>query len=136
MDRDAATTHFLNVDLHIYSRSNLQPLVDAFGENAIDLQNERVRGLYWAVLEENLSRRGSPTVDRAIRRLCQLIRARTPAQRRLWNKATRRDFNIGIQSDVEGNAFHIEAETVKAAAAVGARIVITVYGTRLLKPSS
>jgi hypothetical protein len=136
MERDDSITHFLNVDLHIYSRSNLQPLVDAFGEKVIDLQNERVRGLYWVVLEENLSRRGSPTVDRTIRRLCRLIRALTPAQRRLWNKATRRDFNVGIQSDVEGNTFQIEAETVKAAAAAGARIVITVYGTRLLEPSS
>jgi len=39
---------------------------------------------------------------------------------------------------VEGNTFHIEAETVKAAAAVGARVVITVYGSRVasLEPLS
>jgi hypothetical protein len=135
MERDDSITHFLNVDLHIYSRSNLLPLVGALGKKVIDLQNERVRGLYWAVLEVSGQ---APTVDATIRKLCRLIRALTPAQRRLWNKATRRDFNIGIQGNVEGNTFHIEAETVKAAAAVGARVVITVYGSRLasLEPLS
>src|SRR5580658_9001966 len=122
MDRDHSITHFLNVDLDIYSRSNLQPLVDAFGDKVIVLHTDRVGRLYRAFLEENTSRRGSPTVDTTIRKLCRLIRALTPAQRRLWNKATRRDFNVGIQSDVEGNTFQIEAETVKAAAAAGARI--------------
>jgi len=75
--------------------------------------------------------RQAPTVDATNRRFCRLIRALTPAQRRLWKKATRRDLNIGIQGTVEGNTFQIEAETVEAAAAVGARIVITVYGSRL-----
>ena len=133
MERDDSVTHFLNVDLDIYSRSNLRPLVDAFGKNVIDLHTDRVGSLYWVLLEVSAD---AGTVDATIRKFCRLIRALAPTQRRLWNKATRRDFNIGIQSDVEGNTFHVEAETVKAAAAVGARIVITVYGTRLLEPSS
>src|SRR5580704_12265725 len=106
MERDDSTTHFLNVDLDIYSRSSLKPLVDAFGKSVMVLHTDRVGRLYWAVLEVWVE---APTVDTTIRKLCRLIRALTPAQRRLWNKATRRDFNIGIQGNVEGNTFHIEA---------------------------
>jgi hypothetical protein len=32
INKDKETTHFLNVDLEIYSKSDLQPLVSALGK--------------------------------------------------------------------------------------------------------
>jgi hypothetical protein len=71
------------------------------------------------------------TMEVTIRKFCKLITALPPAPRRTWNKATRRDFNIGIQSGMKGETFVIDAKTVKAAAAVGARMVMTIYGAKI-----
>ncbi len=47
----------------------------------------------------------------------------------MWNAATRREFNIGVQAEKRPAAcdFAVEAQTVKAVAELDARIVLTVY---------
>lgn len=119
-------TTFLNVDLDIWSASDLQPLVDGFGARVYLLHAAREKRTYWVLLELS----GQPkSADSCIRRFCALIRALPRAQRTLWNKAKRRDFNIGIAAAHEPSLseFALSEETVKAAAALGARIVLTVY---------
>ncbi len=78
MERDRSSTHFLNVDLDIYSRSRLQPLVDAFGKRVMVLHTDRAGRLYRVLLEVSGQ---APTVDATIRAFCRLIRALMPAQR-------------------------------------------------------
>ena len=48
---DAAGTHFLNVDLDIYSARALQRLVTALGKTVIVLHIGRIRRTYGAHLE-------------------------------------------------------------------------------------
>jgi phosphate starvation-inducible protein PhoH len=128
IERESPTTKFLNVDLDIYSKSSLQPLIDALGKKVHVLHTDRVGRSHRAFLEVSGM---TKTMDVTIRKFCKLITALPPAQRRTWKKATRRDFNIGIQSGMKGETFLIEAETVKAAAALGARIVMTIYGATI-----
>jgi len=121
------TTTFLNVDLDISSRDDLAGLADAFRPRLIALHVGRLRRRYWARFEPRAQPRNP---DIAIRRLVAAIEGLPARQRACWRRAARRDFNIGIQAAERphDSAFAISAATLKAAAAVGARIVITVYG--------
>jgi uncharacterized protein (DUF433 family) len=119
-------TQFLNVDLDIYSKSDVQPLVDAFGKAVLVLFAGRIQRTYKAVLEVN---KLTKDADATIRVFCLLIRALPRPAKQLWNAAKTRDFSIGIQSADKPPSmdFALSADTVKQAAEVGARIVITVY---------
>lgn len=118
---------FLNVDLDIYSRSDLQPLVSSFRKKVIALYVGRERGSYSAHLE--LARQ-TFSADSTIRAFCALIRALPKTGRELWNSAKTREFSIGVEAGQRPFAcdFRIEAKTVKSVADLGATIVLTVYG--------
>ncbi len=128
-NNDFSKTHFLNVDLDIYSRSDLQPIVQALGKNAIALYVGRERGGYSAHLEISKS---AKTPDSTIRIFCELIQALPKPERDLWNAAGVRSFSIGIQAGRQPNPcdMTIRAETVQAVAELAAQIVITVYPSR------
>jgi hypothetical protein len=119
-------THFLNVDLDIYSRLNLQPLVSALGEKVCVLHVGRDKRTYCAHLEVT---RITKDADSTIRAFCRLIESLPKAERELWNMAKVRDFSIGVQAKAQPHShdFALAAETVKAVSALGARIVFTVY---------
>ena len=127
----SSITEFLNVDLDIYAPFDLQPLVSSLGKKVIALFVGRERRSCTAHLE--LAGRAK-SADSTIRGFCSLIQALPRAERQLWNRATRRDFSIGVQAGEQPNSsdFALEATTVQAAAQLGARIVLTVYSTRLL----
>jgi hypothetical protein len=120
------TTHFLNVDLDIYSRSNLQPLITAMGRKIFVLNEGRDGRTYCAHLE---LARETKSADSTIRAFCALIRALPRAAAELWNTAKIRDFNIGVQAEMQPHSYEIAlaTETVRAASEVNARIVFTVY---------
>jgi len=65
------TTHLLNVDLDIYSRSDFQPLVTAFGKKVFVLHAGRYKRTYKAVLELNSSRIAK-SADSKIVAFCKL----------------------------------------------------------------
>jgi hypothetical protein len=119
---------FLNVDLDVYSRSDLQPRVNGFGKRAIALYVGRERMGYSAHLE--LAGFERPSADATIRAFCTLIRALPKTERELWNGAKTREFSVGVQAGRQPFAcdFRIEAQTIKAVAELGAVIVLTVYG--------
>lgn len=121
-------TLFRNVDLDIYSQSDLQPLVTALGDHVIDLYVGRVRRTYEAHLELNY-RRGQ-TANSVILGFCKLINRLPPMERTLWNRAKIRSFDIGIDVPKRDRHFWIAVspEAVQAAAETGAQIAITVYG--------
>lgn len=128
-DRDKST-HFINVDLDIYSRSNLEPLVTALGKRVFVLYVGRPRRTYEAHLEIAAEPK---TADNAIKKFAALINSLPSPARRLWDTAKRRDFSIGVQAAMESEVvdFPLELETVRAVASLKARIVITVYAPRL-----
>ena len=125
--RKAPDAQFLNVDLDVYSKSDLQPLVDGFGKKVIPLYVGRDRGMNSAHLELSIPK---PSADSAILGLCALVRALPRTERELWNGARKREFSVGVQAGQQPFAcdFRIEAQTVKAVAELGAAIVLTVYG--------
>jgi hypothetical protein len=119
-------THFLNVDLDLYSKRDLQPLVTALGRKVITLHIGRIRRTYCAHLE---LAKVTKTADSTVRAFCALIEALPRTRRGLWNAAKVRDFNIGVQAAAQPFSceFALAAETAKAAHELGARIVFTVY---------
>ena len=119
-------THFLNVDLDLYSKGDLLPLVTALGRKVIVLYVGRERRTYSAHLE---LAKVTKTADSTIRAFCALIEALPKAERGMWNAAKVRDFNIGVQAATQPLSceFALAAETAKSASKLGARIVFTVY---------
>ena len=122
-----SSTHFLNVDLDIYSRSDLEPLVTALGQRVYALYMGRTRRTYEAHLE--LSVGIIKSADAAIRAFCALIGALPKTRRELWDAAKTREFNIGVQTGMQPHWWEtvISNETVEAAAKLNARIGFAVY---------
>ena len=119
-------THFLNVDLDIRSVYDLQPLVSALGKKVCVLHVGRIKKTYEAHLE--LARMGR-TPDATIRALCSLIEGLPAAHRELWDSATRRQFNIGVQAGGEPHATELglAAGMLKRVCGLDAEIALTVY---------
>ena len=122
----ATDTRFLNVDLDIFSKRDLHPLLNAFGKKVSVLYSGRDRRTYRAHIE---LARIPRTADFTIRGFCSMIEALPKAERDLWIQAKRRDFNIGVQAGMSPHStlFVLPVETLKAAHKLGARIVFTVY---------
>ena len=119
-------TTFLNVDLEVLAREDLTTLANALESHLFVLDVQRIGRRYRASFEVLQPK----TPDTAIRRLVAAIQRLPPRRRAQWNRAARRDFNIGIQAALEppSREFPIEAATVNMVAKVGGRIVVTVYG--------
>jgi hypothetical protein len=124
--KDPEETRFANVDLDIHSRSNLQPLVAAMGKKISVLYAGRVRRHYEAHLELY---RYTQDADSTIRGFCALIRRLPRAERKLWDDATIREFNIGIHARMKPITFEIAIReaAVKEASELNARIGFTIY---------
>jgi len=131
--KKAPDSKYLNVDLDVYSRSDLRPLVNGFGKRVIALYVGRERRRYSAHLE--LAGFQRPSADATIHAFCTLIRALPKTERELWNGAKTREFSVGVQAGRQPFAcdFRIEAQTIKAVAELGAVIVLTVYGSEMAK---
>jgi len=125
-----AATHFLNVDLDVWSRRSLKPLVEAFGDR-VSLMYEGWEGTrYGAHLEVSpmISRDGA---EARIRQFIVMVK-RLPADvRRHWDLAQRREFNIGLKGGFQPHSYELKLDrsTLRAAAAIDAGVVITVYAT-------
>jgi hypothetical protein len=126
-------TEFLNVDLEIFSRTRLDPLVEAFGEKVFVLGVRQLGRLYFASVE--LNEAGTP--DKLIRRMVALVKKLPRPARSLWNRAKSRDFNIGIEAAARSTAFELrlESQTLEAVTTVDGRIIITVYAPERLPKS-
>lgn len=121
-----AETKFLNVDLDIWSRASLEPLVRALGPSIVELfvghdGRRHAAHLEWA--------RSSAKPDAIIQRFVHAVERLPRPARRLWNDAHQREFNIGIQAAMQPHGYELRLDpaTVQAAARVGASIGVTVY---------
>jgi hypothetical protein len=91
---DPTATHFINVDLDVLSRNDIQPLVTALGEAVLVLFVGRIRRTYHAHLE---LAKLTKTADETIREFCSLLNSLPRAMRRLWLSAKTRDFSFHFQ---------------------------------------
>lgn len=128
MDSKLNKDCFCNVDLDIFSSSDLQPLVSALGNRVIDLFVGKVRQTYEAHLELNWSLHKNPSL--IIVRFCRLIESLPQKERKIWNGAKIKCFDIGIEAPERNNHFwhRLSPDAVRSAAEIGAQIAITVYG--------
>jgi hypothetical protein len=124
----AAETRFLNVDLDIRSAAPLESLVKALGRSVFALYVGR-QGRSHAAHLEVASPSDDP--DRIIRRFVDLIKRLPRTERRVWDRAQLREFNVGVQAEAAPASYelHLAASTVRAAASVNAGVGVTVYGS-------
>jgi hypothetical protein len=119
---------YLCVALDLYSRSNLEPLVAALGKNVFVLHSGRNKRTYHARFQLSKCKKNS-NADFEIRSFRALLDDLEPVGRLLWDSAKIRDFDIGVEAPTTGYCFiqTLEAETLRTASEVGARIIFTVY---------
>ena len=129
-------THFITVDLEVYSRRRLARLA-AVWEKPLSLHYEgkHSKGLYFVAFGGCgiFWRRGRhlKTADEQIMALVRLIRALPADAAALWAGAKSRNFDIGVQAGVgppHSYQLSLSEKTLAAATSVNAKIVVTVYG--------
>jgi hypothetical protein len=120
---------FLNVDLDVEAPFDLALLVEALGNRVSNLYTGPGTAGFETHLELSGDLVAPASADAAIRGFMTLLAALPSPARKLWDDATRREFNIGIQAGTTPHAFEValDAATVADVARLGARIGITVY---------
>ena len=111
---------FLNVDLDLDGAS--AALLDELDAALFTLHRDGEAGHYEV--------RGCASgPSGTIRELIAVIEQLSPLARAAWDAARARDFNLGVQSPAEGQPLElsIDPSVVHAIAALGGRVVITVY---------
>ena len=127
-------TLFLNVDLDIRSKLDLQPLVDAMGDKTTVMYVGRVKRHYQARLELDGSHRNAAGYKRSpeaiILGFCKVLQKLPPDAREFWDDSKTREFDIGIESGKPYRFywFDISPRTLQAALEVNAQIAVTIYG--------
>lgn len=120
-------THFLNVDLDVFSRASLEPLAAAFGSTVLPLNVGRDGRRHRAHFELNAGNRKS--ADALIAAMVALVKGLPKSARSVWNGAYRRDFNVGVQAGFKPRSYELSLtpETLKLVSSVNARVVLTIY---------
>lgn len=119
-------THFLNIDLEVWSRRRLDALVEGFGES--NLYVGPMGRLQLATFE---ALRASSNPDVVARALVSRARKLSGEAKKLWEGAVRRDFNVGIQGGLGPRTTEVmlSRASLRAIFEIGGSVVITVYGT-------
>ena len=119
-------TSFLNVDLDIYSKSNLERLVEALGDGVFVNYVGREKGRYSAHLSRSSF---GQSADALMGELAHLIKKLPRQVKRLWDSAASREFNVGIEAGKKpsSHVILITEKTIKLVAALKGGIAITTY---------
>jgi len=127
---DESESHLLNVDLDIWSKRSLAPLVPAFGSKVFLLHEGWEDPLYGAHFEVTslIAQEGAVSL---IQQFLSMIEGLPKSARRLWNAAERREFNIGIQGSFKPHCrdWRLDSATLAAIARVKAGVVFSLYST-------
>lgn len=120
-------TNFLNVDFEVLSRTPLDALVAALGRKVFVLYQGKWKPGYAAMFE--LATGWNWPADRRITRFVQAVETLPRRERRLWDGATARRFDIGIEAGYTPHMFQLRLKpsTVEAVSRVGGEIVVSVY---------
>jgi hypothetical protein len=119
---------FLNVDLEIgaRTRSRIEPLIAAFEDTLFELFCGRLQGLYRAHYETKGCTRDA---NATIHELASVIEALKGPERRAWDGALVRDFNVGVElaRGVRSIELAVDPEALERIVALGGRIAFTAY---------
>jgi len=116
----------LNTDLELVSPKDLTPIVEAFGEDVVNLYNGEARGHFLATFEIAGSV-ASP--DSKIRYFCTLAESLDGEEKSLWDGCFSKLFDIGYEGGTSHKSYadEIRPSTLNRVSALGAGIRITVY---------
>ena len=122
----ADKTHLMEVHLNIQSNLNLQLLVDAFGSDIHVHYSNLVNGVYDVRLG---LRKFLEFPDPTVISLCEAVCELPEPAKNLWDSAIARTFDIGIEAATCSTFwFALTPQTLKTLTALGAQVVVTVYG--------
>ena len=120
-------TRFLNVDVDVWSKTDLQPLIAAFGTKVLVHYvgpEGRERAAHFSLASAHGKR-----ADAIIRRLVALVEQLPTTARRRWDRARARHFNVGIQAGITPYSHEtaFQPGTLEGVSRVRAQLVITIY---------
>jgi hypothetical protein len=126
---DAFAADYINVDLEVRSRTNLQPLADALSRRLFSLHVGGSKGDYLATFENGAGAAKTGTPDLAIMRLVHAIDSLPPAIKSHWTKARDRVFDIGVAKAKGSKVFQLglRTATVEAIVRLKARVALSFY---------
>jgi len=118
-------TYFIVVDLEIKSRSDLSPIVDSFGDDAIVMYSGKWGRFYLAAFE--ISAEGGANEN--IKLFCRLIECLDEEAKKLWDESYSKIFDVGFQcgGDKSSHRTIIEQSVIQAVSSLGATIGVTIY---------
>ncbi len=125
--KSKAPPGFINVDLDIVSRAKLGAIEASLSQTAYSLYSGPVRkGIFLLRLECNSDPKDA---DTATIKLCEAIEALGGNERRLWERALKRTFDVGYEIIPGCSAVHVSLrpETLKRVTALGATVAFTCY---------
>ena len=118
--------HFINVDLDLKSTASLSPLLEAWSDRVSALHTpEKDGGKHWLRLGLH-SQPSDP--QRGILEFCRLVRRLRGAARAAWQKASSREFDIGIQAGMDRRSAEwlLSRKVIDAIHGVGGHIRVTI----------
>jgi hypothetical protein len=118
---------FKNVDLEIVSRSKLDAIETAVCDTAHALYSGPLRkGIFLLSLECNSYPKDA---DAAIVRICDAVDRLGRSERRIWERALRRTFDVGYGIARGEAAAHVvlQSETLRRVVALRAAVAFTCY---------
>jgi hypothetical protein len=121
---------FLNVDLEVLSKSDLSVFAKSFGSRKVSVLYCDHQGEQFLAALELVTMRRTP--EQLLARFCDLLEAMPPKAAKLWREASRRTFDIGIESgrSQPALALMIPPATLARVTALGATVAVTVYPIR------
>lgn len=124
-----SVVQFMNVDLDLYGAFDRDALRRGFG-NAAFVLYERGEAAGGPDLSFEVNGPETPTLSGTLVALIALVRALPTDGRAAWDAATRRVFDIGIQSGRTPHSTHwsIDANVLTDLGEIKADLAITVYG--------
>lgn len=118
---------FLNVDLEVVSRSKLALLEAGFSKAAHALHSAALgTGVYLLSLESN---RYPKDADSGIVALCDAVEELGRAERRLWDRALSRTFDVGYSLESKSRLVQVvlRPATLKRVVALRATVAFSCY---------
>ncbi|REJ74858.1 MAG: hypothetical protein DWQ36_13800 [Acidobacteria bacterium] len=129
------TTHYLNTDLVIDSEDDLTPIVEELGEDVVCLYNGP-----WGTRQLAAFEIVGHDMDASscIRAFCGLVEALSPKAREVWDRCSRRSFDIGFEAGLDRESCEraIDLDALEMAVSVRARLVVTVYPPSAIHPET
>jgi len=119
---------YVNTDLELRSRSNINALAQYLSGHLSMLHNGREGRNFLATFEVHYSRHDD-NADNVANQFCTIIESLPPKHRLAWNKCFSRHFDLGFHSGT-GNRFAVavlHAVTIQRLAKLKIAVAISVY---------